>query len=75
MPVHDSSAMAYAIDPSLFTTKKLFVDVEYHSPFHEGQTVADWRGQRGREPNVQVCVDVDSERLLEMYRQRLMGVS
>lgn len=75
MPVHDSSAMAYVIDPSLFTTTKAFVDVEYHSPFHEGQTVADWRGQRQREPNVDVCVDVDSARMLEMYRQRLTGAN
>jgi inosine-uridine nucleoside N-ribohydrolase len=26
------------------------------------------------EPNVNVCVDVDSERFLELYRQRLSGV-
>lgn len=69
--VHDSSAISYVIDPTLFTTKKLFVDVEYHSQHHHGQTVADWRGRREREPNVNVCLDVDSERLLEMYRQRL----
>lgn len=75
MPVHDSSAIAYVIDPSLFTTRKAFVDVEYHSPFHQGQTVADWRGQRERQPNVDVCVDVDSARMLEMYRQRLTGAS
>jgi purine nucleosidase len=71
--VHDSSAISYVIDPTLFKTQKLFVDVEYHSPHHHGQTVADWRGRREQAPNVNVCVDVDSERLLEMYRQRLMG--
>jgi purine nucleosidase len=70
--VHDSSAIAYVIDPTLFTTRPSYVDVEYHSPYHHGQTVADWRGRRGREPNTQVCVDVDSQRLLELYRQRLM---
>jgi inosine-uridine nucleoside N-ribohydrolase len=71
-PVHDPSALSYVIDPTLFKTQRLFIDVEYHSPYHQGQTVADWRGQREREPNVNVCLDVDSERLLEMYRQRLM---
>ena len=73
--VHDSSAISYVIDPTLFKTQKLFVDVEYHSPHHHGQTVTDWRGRREQAPNVNVCVDVDSERLLEMYRQRLMGAS
>ena len=71
MPVHDPSAIAYLIDPTLFTTKKVYVDVEHHSPYHQGHTVPDWRSQRGREPNAEVCVDVDSERLLEMYYQRL----
>ncbi|MFL5806035.1 MAG: nucleoside hydrolase [Roseiflexaceae bacterium] len=70
--VHDSSAIGYVIDPTLFTTRHVFVDVEYHSPYHHGQTVADWRGRRERAPNVQVCVDVDSQRLLDLYRQRLM---
>jgi inosine-uridine nucleoside N-ribohydrolase len=71
--VHDSSAIAYLIDPTLFTTKHLFVDVEYQSAHHHGQTVADWRGRRGRDPNAHVCVDVDSQRFLAMYRQRLTG--
>ena len=70
--VHDSSAIAYVIDPTLFTTKQAYVDVEYHSPYHAGHTVADWKGRRGREPNTKVCVDVDSARFLDLYRQRLM---
>jgi len=70
--VHDSSAVAYVIDPTLFTTRHVYVDVEYHSPFHQGQTVADWNGRREREPNTLVCVDVDSPRFLELYRRRLM---
>jgi purine nucleosidase len=75
IPVHDSSAIAYVIDPTLFTTQKLFVDVEFQSTLHHGQTVADWRGGRGREPNVNVCVDVDSPRFLAIYRQRLTGAT
>lgn len=71
MPVHDPSAIAYLIDPSLFTTKLVYVDVERHSPYHQGHTVPDWREQRGQPANVNVCVDVDSARLLEMYYQRL----
>lgn len=70
--VHDSSALAYVIDPSLFETKQVYVDVEYVSPFYSGMTVADWRGQRGQDPNVNVCLDVDSERFLKLYQQRLM---
>jgi uridine nucleosidase len=71
MPVHDSSAVAYVIDPTLFTTQHLFVDVEYQSAHHHGQTVADWRGRRGLPPNAHVCVGVDSARFLALYRERL----
>ena len=71
MPVHDSSALAYVIDPTLFETKHVYTDVDHQSPHHHGQTVPDWRGQREIEPNVNVCVGVDHERFLELYRQRL----
>jgi purine nucleosidase len=72
-PVHDSSALAYVIWPSLFETGKAYVDVEYVSPHHAGQTVADWRGQRGIEPNVDVCVDVDGDSFLQRYKERITG--
>ncbi|HMP40168.1 MAG TPA: nucleoside hydrolase [Roseiflexaceae bacterium] len=72
--VHDSSAIMYLIDRSLFTTRHAYVDVEYHSPYHRGQTVADWNGKRKLPPNVHVCVDVDSPRFLAMYRERLTSL-
>jgi purine nucleosidase len=72
-PVHDSSALARVIWPSLFQTEKAYVDVEYVSPHHAGQTVADWRGQRGIEPNVDVCVAVDGDSFLERYKARITG--
>jgi inosine-uridine nucleoside N-ribohydrolase len=71
MPIHDSSAMAYVIDPTLFETKHVYTDVDHQSEHHHGQTVPDWRGQREMEPNVHVAVDVDSERFLDLYQRRL----
>ena len=38
-PVHDSSALAYVIDPTLFETRQAYVDVDYHSPYHAGNTI------------------------------------
>ena len=71
MPIHDSSAMAYVIDPTLFETKHVYTDVDHQSEHHHGQTVPDWRGQRERDPNVNVALDVDSGRFLDMYQRRL----
>ena len=73
--VHDSSALAYAIDPSLFDCQKTYVDVHVsndNGPAH-GQTMADWRGQWGKEPNVNVCTKVDNERFLALYLERMGG--
>lgn len=71
--VHDSSALCYVLDPTLFETQRVYVDVERVSPHHFGQTVADWRAQRDLEPNVDVCTDVDSARVLALYADRLGG--
>lgn len=70
---HDPSAIAYVLDPTLFKTQRvpLFVETEGHSA---GQTVADLRNQWITEPLVDVCTEVDSPRLLELYKSRLAAV-
>lgn len=69
--VHDSSALAYVIDPTLFETKLVHVEVETSSPVNKGLTAVDWRLHSDGEPNVNVCVDVDSARFLQLYKERL----
>jgi len=70
--VHDSSALAYAIDPSLFECQQAYVDV--HIGGHaNGQTMADWRGQWGQEPNVNICTAVDNQRFLDLYYERIVS--
>lgn len=71
MHLHDTSALAYILDPTLFTTEKIYVDVETHGNRTSGQTVADFRKRFGEAPNVNVCLGVDSPRLLAMCGQRL----
>ena len=70
--VHDPSAVAYAIDPSLFTTEKARVRVVTEG-IALGQTIAvagpraeRWEASRGR-PEVTVCRDVEGERLLRLF--------
>lgn len=71
--VHDSSALAYTIDPTLFTTQKSYVDVQVGEHPCNGQTVADWRGQWEKPANVTVCLGVDEQRFLAFYRERITG--
>lgn len=70
-PCHDSSAVAYVIDPSLFQTERLHVEVETVSPLHFGQTVADRRDRSEATANINVCTGVDSDRFLALYLERL----
>ena len=70
---NDVPAVAYAIDPTLFATERLPVAVDTGSELTRGQTVVDWYGLTGRRANVDVCLDVDANRLTEMVVERLTG--
>jgi inosine-uridine nucleoside N-ribohydrolase len=72
--VHDSSAIAYLIDPSLFKVKQWPICVETMG-ISRGKTwpgiaerpIAPWDGR----PPVTVCVEVDADRLLALELGRL----
>ncbi|MCG7408407.1 nucleoside hydrolase [Paenibacillus sp. ACRRX] len=65
--LHDPLAVGAAIDPTLVVTKKLYVDVETKSELCDGQTVCDFQNRLGHSPNVNVCLDVDSERFIRQF--------
>ena len=67
---HDPSAVAYVIDPGLFETKKIPMFVETIGGC-AGQTVPDERSQLGDFCEINVCLDVDADRFLDLYRDRL----
>ena len=68
--------MAYVIDPTLFTTVRGPVRVLTEGPAI-GHTMLDrrqkWSGDNAwvGQPAVNVCVDVDVERLLALYFERV----
>jgi len=73
---HDPSALAYVIDPTLFTTVRGPVRVVTEG-IAAGQTLLD-TVQQWHAPNpwtevrpANVCVAVDSERLLALYKARI----
>ena len=73
--MHDSTAIAYVIDPSLFETKQWPVRVETQG-ISRGKT---WPALRDVErapewqhrPKVNVCVGVDAARSIELEMKRL----
>jgi inosine-uridine nucleoside N-ribohydrolase len=77
--VHDSSAIAYLLDRTLFKTRQWPIRVDTTSSVSRGKTwpkirpgeleVDDWTGR----PPVNVCVEVDSQRLIELELSRMRG--
>jgi len=68
---NDVSAMAYAIDPSLFECTDLNISIETKSELTRGQTVADFTWSRSK-PNTKVALEVDSDRLVQLWVERVM---
>lgn len=76
--VHDSSAVAFLLDPSLFVTRTGPIRVVMEG-IAAGQTIqkadslnlphAGWDGR----PSHAICTDVDSPRLLALYRRVILG--
>ena len=73
--LHDPQAIAYVVNPSLYTTEKHQVDLECDSKLTRGMTVVDrrrWRKEASKE-NVEVIVKVDSEKFLTLIEERISG--
>jgi purine nucleosidase len=88
-PMYDPLAVGVAIDATLVKAPPMHVDVETRGDFTRGETVANRRGAVERnvlhgdhliiegvdkvEPNAKVCVDVDSDRFLQLFVSRSRG--
>ena len=66
-PIHDMLAVAYLIDEGAFKTEKLHVTVETQGRATRGQTVADKRQSSSLAKQMNLCVEVDVERVFQMF--------
>ena len=71
---NDLPCMAYVVDPSLFRGERIRVEIETTGTYAYGQTIADWRGQYGREPNATVLLEVEHARLVDLFAERVVTV-
>jgi len=88
-PMYDPSAIAVAVDATLVKVHEMRVDVETRGEFTRGETVGNRRGGVERnvlhgdryviegidpvKPNAKVCVDVDADRLLQLFVSKIRG--
>ena len=70
--LHDPIAVSVAIDPGLFRTQRVSVQVETKSDLTRGMTIGDFRKKSGaRGTAVQVALRIDKERFLKLFHERL----
>ena len=69
--IHDTFVVAATADPSLISTRPVFVDVEAGPGLAHAMTVADWRAITGRSPNVAVALSGDARTFLDRLVERI----
>ncbi|NET05591.1 MAG: nucleoside hydrolase [Symploca sp. SIO2B6] len=68
--LHDPLAVGVAIDPSLVSTESVYMVVETEGRFTSGMSLADLRDRRDEStfpPNVDACLEVDTERFMKLF--------
>ncbi|MEJ5928982.1 nucleoside hydrolase [Corynebacterium sp. H128] len=65
-PVHDPCAVAYVIDPTVFSTVKVPIDVELSGALTTGMTVADFRAPAPADCHTQAAVQLDFDKFWAM---------
>ena len=73
-PVHDPCAVAYVIDPSVMTTRKVPVDIELTGTLTLGMTVADFRHPAPADCHTQVAVKLDRDKFWQMVIDALKNI-
>ena len=70
--LHDPLTVGVVIDRSLVKTQPLYVQVETRGEITAGMTVADRRPFRAEgRPNVEVALEVEADRFLTLFMERL----
>lgn len=69
--LHDPLAVGVGIDPSFISTISLFMKVIYQEGPYYGRTIGDNAKLNDPNPNVKVAVNVDKERYLKAFMDRL----
>ncbi len=69
--LHDPLAVGVGVDPSFVSTISLFMKVVYQEGPYYGRTIGDNTKLNDPNPNVKVAVNVDKERYLKAFMDRL----
>ena len=71
--LHEVAALAAVTQPRLFARQEMFVDVELAGQLTRGMTVLDRRGKVSSEANIDACVDVEVQGVVDYMSRVLAG--
>lgn len=74
-PVHDPCTVAYLIDPSIVSTRKVPLDVELNGTLTLGMTVADFRAPAPDGCTTQVAVELDRKKFWDLVVEAARALS
>ena len=70
-PLHDPCAVAWVIEPGIFSGRRINVEIETEGRWTRGMTVADWWGALERKPNALFIRDLDRDALFRLMTDRI----
>lgn len=65
-PLHDPCTIAWLIDPGMFKTDRMNVDVETQGDLTRGETVCDYYQLTGKPANTEVLLGIDRDRFIKL---------
>ncbi|EZH66511.1 hypothetical protein DH09_11330 [Bacillaceae bacterium JMAK1] len=74
-PIHDACCIAYCINPEVFTTKHLHVDIEIKAEHTYGMTVIDYHHVLEKEPNAHVAMELNQDIFWDMLYSSLQNLN
>lgn len=72
--LHDPCSIAWLIDPSMFTSKPCYVDVEVNGTLTAGTTVVDFFDVLKKAPNVEFAYDIDRQKYIQLIYEAVKGL-
>lgn len=70
-PVHDALAVLAIVHPEVISTVQVYVDVETVGELTIGRTVVDTHQRSGKAPNMQVALNADERRFVQLLTETL----
>ncbi|MGN1282882.1 MAG: pyrimidine-specific ribonucleoside hydrolase RihA [Limosilactobacillus sp.] len=74
-PLHDPCTIAWLIDPTMFKSAKMNVDVETQGELTRGETVCDYYALTDKPKNTEVLLGIDREKFIDLIMASIKSFS